>query len=275
MPLWVDDVEAHVVQRFADGDVGQLVAHGKGGCEDGALGGAVAIVQGVGRGWNERGQFLAAHREVAQRVVLDAGGKLVAHLCGHEGVGDSLALKVFVDGNQVEPDFFGDDMHLGPACECRVHIHHAGIKAITGVGRHATALTQVVVTLEPIAEGHNVLVFELTPFGHTRRARCVEQDEQRVRPDGHLWRLCLWQRLDLAGEQHRPGVFVHHGPQFLAGDEKPSLGVFHHEVETLFGIGGVERLIGASGFQNTYRGNGHPFAPGNEHRHHVAVSKAQ
>ena len=248
--LRVDDVEAHVVQRFADGNVGQLLVHGKGGGEDGALGGAIAIVQGVGRWRDERGQFLAAHRQVAERVVLDARGKLVAHLRGHEGVSDTLTLEIFVDSNQVEADFFGDDVQLSSTRERGVHVHHAGIKAVAGISRYAASLAQFVVALEPVAESHEVSVLKLAALGHAGGAGCVEQNEQRVRSDGHLGRLRLGQRLDLAGEQHRPCVFIDHGTQLLGGDEQACLGVLHHEVKALFGISGVKRLIGATGLQD-------------------------
>ena len=45
-------------------------------------------------------------------------------------------------------------------------------------------------------------------------------------------------------------------------------------IQTLFGIGGVEGLVGTAGLQDTERGDGHPLAAGDEHRHHVALTQS-
>ena len=45
MPLWVDDVESHVVERLADGDILHLAVHQIGCGKDGTLGGAIAVVE--------------------------------------------------------------------------------------------------------------------------------------------------------------------------------------------------------------------------------------
>ena len=69
-------------------------------------------------------------------MILYRGSKLIAHLCGHEGVCDVILLKVVVQFNEVEPNLFWDDVYRSSAGQCRIHIHHTGIKAIAGVCRN-------------------------------------------------------------------------------------------------------------------------------------------
>ena len=68
-------------------------------------------------------------------------------------------------------------------------------------------------------------------------------------------------------------VFIHHRPQILIGNQHLGVGIFHHEVETLGGITRVERLVGATGFQHAERGDDHPLATRDEHRHDILFSK--
>ena len=115
------------------------------------------------------------------------GGKLVAHLCGHERVGDVVLLEVLVQGNQVEADLLGHDVNGGAAGEGGIHVHHAGIKAIAGIGGHPVLGLEVIVALIPVAEGHQVGMRQLAALGNARGAGGVEQDEQLVRLDGDMW----------------------------------------------------------------------------------------
>ena len=82
--LRVNDVEPHVVEWLANGDVFQALVHMIGSGEDGALGGTIAVVEFITCWWVERCQLLAASAQVLERVVLDACGKLISHLRGHE-----------------------------------------------------------------------------------------------------------------------------------------------------------------------------------------------
>ena len=207
----------------------------------------------------ERSQFLATRQQILQRVVLDARGKLVRHLSGHERVGDLVLLEIVVQGNKVQTQFLGHDMHAGAAGKCRVKVHRAGVEAVAGISRHLVLRLQAEAAVVPVAEGHHVAVYQLTALGNACRARCVEQDEQAVR-----LRLCC--RLlggcepdDVLRQEHVALIFIDHRPQFLVGNEQPGAGVLHHEVQPLGGIAGVKRLIGTASLQHAQRGDGHPF----------------
>ena len=113
-------------------------------------------------------------------MVLDACSKLVSHLGSHERVGDVILLEVVVQGNQIETDLLRDDMHRSTASECRIHIHHTGIKTIAGIGSHLMLRLQVIEALIPVAEGHEVAMHQLTPLGNTCRTRGIEQDKETV-----------------------------------------------------------------------------------------------
>ena len=127
-------------------------------------------MHGVALGRRERSQFLTTCRQVQQRMVLNARCKLVAHLCSHKRMGDMLFLEVFVQRNQVKADFLWNNVDTSSAGQRGIHVHHAGIKAIRSVGSYLMFWFQVVVTLVPVTEAHEVAVFQLAALGHTRRA---------------------------------------------------------------------------------------------------------
>ena len=101
-------------------------------------------------------------------MVLDARGELVAHLRGHERMGDAILLEVIVQRDEVEPDFLRDDMHRCSTSERGIHVHHAGIEAIAGIGGHLVLGFQIIEALIPVAEGHEVAVSELATLGNAR-----------------------------------------------------------------------------------------------------------
>ena len=126
-------------------------------------------------------QFLTTCREMLQRVVLDAGGKLITHLRRHERMGDVVLLEVVVQRNKIQTQLLGDDIHRSAAGQCGIHIHHAGVEAIAGVCRHPVLGLEFVVALIPVAEADEVAVRQLTALGHAGRAGGVEHDEEPVR----------------------------------------------------------------------------------------------
>ena len=80
----VHHIQAHVVEGSSDGYLFQFAINQIGGGEDGALCGAISIIEMIAFWRGNGGQFLAACGEIQQRMVLDAGGELVAHLGRHE-----------------------------------------------------------------------------------------------------------------------------------------------------------------------------------------------
>ena len=98
-------------------------------------------------------------------MVVAVHGELASHLRGHEGVGDVLLVEVVVQVGQVQAYVVADDNDGGACCEGRIHVHHAGVKAVAGIGGHLVAWTQVVVVPVPMTEGHEVAVLELAALG--------------------------------------------------------------------------------------------------------------
>ena len=209
-----------------------------------------------------------------QRVVLDTSGKLVTHLCCHERVGDAVLLEVVVQGDEIQTQFLGHDIDRSAASQRGVHVHHVGVKTVAGIGCHLAVPIEVVHVVVPVAEGHEVAVCQLTTFGYTCRARSIEQDKQLLGLDVHLGSRQCRQCHDVFGQQHLALIFVNDGTQFLVGNQQLGTGVLHHEIEALLGITRVERLVGTTGLEHTQRCDGHPFAAGNEHRHHVFSPQA-
>ena len=130
MAILIHDIEVEIVNRFADRDVNHLIVNTIGGGKDGALRRSVGIVETIALRRSERSQFLATCREMVQGVVVLTGSKLIAHLCGHEGMGDMLTIEVGIEVGQGETDIIANDMNRSATGEGGVHIHHAGIKAV-------------------------------------------------------------------------------------------------------------------------------------------------
>ena len=131
----------------------------------------------VGRRLQGR-QFLTAHGEVAQGGVIGIGGKLIAHLRGDEGVRDALLIEIVIQLGQVEPDVLTYYIYGGSARERGIHVHHRGVKAVAGVCRHTAVCREVVVSLVPMAECHQIAVLQHYALRHARGAGGVEEDEE-------------------------------------------------------------------------------------------------
>ena len=216
----VDDVESQVVERLADGDVQLLVLHPVVSRKDGALRRSVAVVHLVVRRRIERRELLSTHGEEAQRVVVGVRGKLIAHLRRDERMGDLVLLEVDVQIGQVQSDVLADDVDAGSAGHSGIDVHHAGVEAVAGVGRHVAGIVELEAPLIPMAEGYDVAVFQLAALGHTRRATGVEHDEEVVGGDVGLHGLRgFGQTVDLLRQEHRTLVFIHQVSQLLVGDE--------------------------------------------------------
>ena len=178
MPLRVDNIKAHIVERLTDGDILDFLIHQIGRGEDGTLCRSVAVVEMETSRRCQRGQFLSTRRQMQQGMVLDVCGKLISHLCRHERMGDLFALEIIVQGHEVETQLFRNDIDGSTAGQGRIHVHHASIKAIAGICCNFMSWFQSIIALVPMAEANKILVSQLTAFGNARRARGVKQDEE-------------------------------------------------------------------------------------------------
>jgi len=268
--LLVDDIEFQVVQRLTDGNVQFVILYPVFRDEDDTFRRAVDVVHLVIGRRIKRREFLATHRQITQRMVLDIGGELVAHLRGDERMGDALAVEVFVQVRQIQADVVPYDVDTRSAGQGGVKVHHADIKTVAGVGGHLVARSQLIVFLIALAESHYVAVLNLAAFGSTRRAGGVEEDEEGVGGgiSADLGGNC-GQVHDVFRQEDGAVVLVDDGTQGFVGDEHLGTRILYHEVQTLGGIARVEGLVGAAGFQHTEGGNGHPFAARDDNRHHV------
>ena len=79
-------------------------------------------------------------------------------------MGYLVLLEVVVEGYEVETQFLGDDIYRGTTGQRRIHVHHAGIEAVAGVGCHIVFGFQTVIALIPMAECHQIAVLQLAPL---------------------------------------------------------------------------------------------------------------
>ena len=201
-------------------------------------------------------------------MILAVHGELTAHLCGHEGVRNPFFVKVFIQIREVQADVVADDDDGRARGERRIHVHHAGIEAEGCIGGHLVTRLEAVITPVPMAESHEVPVFQLAALGLAGGPGGVQQDEEVFRLGGTAG--CTGLRPDIGqvlGQQHRPLV-IDFLQQFFLGDEELGGGVLHHEVQALGGVAGIQRLVGAAGLEHAQGGEHHPLAAADENGHH-------
>ena len=115
---------------------------------------------------------------------------------------DIVLLEILVQGNQVEANLLGDDVHCRTTSESGIHIHHASVEAVAGIGGNTALGIEVIVAMVPVAEGHQVAVSELAPLGHARGATGVKHDEQLTRLDGHIGGRSAGQTAQILCKEH-------------------------------------------------------------------------
>ena len=166
---------------MTDGDVFLALQHPEHRGEDGALRGAVAVVEGIGRR-RHRDEFLTAHREVLERSVLrEVAGVHHADLRGHEAVRDLVVGDEAVQGVQVVPHVLRDDADAGAARQGGILVHHVGVEAVAGEGRHAVPRLEAIVLPVPGAEVHQIALLQHAALGLAGGAGGVEQDVEALR----------------------------------------------------------------------------------------------
>ena len=155
----VDHIQLVIIQRPPDERrvivAGNLVEGGV----NGTLRRAIAIIEVKCR-LLKRHQFLTACRQQAQRLVADDRGEHRAYLRGHEGDIDSVRFHVAVHGHYIHAHLAGYDIDGGSHRQCRVYIHHVGIKSEVGVTQGMVSRCHAELLDVPVAEVHNAVVFQ-------------------------------------------------------------------------------------------------------------------
>ena len=79
-----------------------------------------------------------------------------------------FTLKIVVKRNEVKTNLFGNDVNRSTAGQGGIHVHHAGIETIAGVGSYIVFRFQTIIPLIPMAETNQVAMRQLTALRHTR-----------------------------------------------------------------------------------------------------------
>ena len=104
-------------------------------------------------------------------------GKIKNNIVISDDITDIVFFEIVVESYQVETYFLGNDVQCRATCESWVHIHHASIKTVAGIGCNATLGLEVIVAMVPVTKRHKVGMCELAAFGHTSRTARIEQDK--------------------------------------------------------------------------------------------------
>ena len=208
----------HILHGLTDGDVLHLLLHGKRCHVTDGLRRTVAVQQQVGRG-SDVCQFLAAGDKALQRVVGDIVHKRTAHLRGHKRMRDAVLFEVFVQRNQVEAQFLGDDIQGGTHHECRPDLLQRRVETEAGIRTDAAVRFHMQSMYVCMAERHHVTLLQLTALGHTCRTAGVYHRKQALGlgPLHVLYVFDVLQPHDIAGQQNVAMILVHDGAQVLVG----------------------------------------------------------
>ena len=264
-----------IVNRSADGHTRIHPVDGHDACKYAALCGAVAVDERgtIGPGWHGQHLF-AAQDEPAELLRSGHAVKLASDLGGHEGMGDAHAVEPLLHRRQIQAYLLLDDAHARAGGQRRVLIHHVGVKAKAGIGRHAAVFVQMEIIPVPMAEVGQVPVLQHHALGRPHGAGGVEQYEKILRRRMRARCGNGWESIYIPREQHGAVVFTHPVQQGLVRDQQPAARVPQHEGQPFGGTGGVQRLIGRSRLQHAEGGNDHPFTAGDEYGDHVALPDA-
>ena len=259
---------------MADRDVRFLLLHVEDRGEDGAFRRAVAVVEGVGRRVHGH-ELLAAHGQMLQgRISGIVQGEHHAHLCGHEAVRDAVVGDEAVQFRHVVPGILRNDVHGGARRQGGIHVHHAGVETVAGVGRHPAFRGEAVIVPVPGAEVHQVAVLQHAALRDAGGAGRVQEDEQVLR-SGTFRDGARGQRGDIRGVQDRASIGSDQGPVLRIGNEQFRRSVPDHEVQAPLGIGRIQRLVGATGLEGAEGGHGHVLAAADQDGDDVFPSEAQ
>ena len=171
------------------------------------------------------------------------------------------SLKVVVEGDEVQTQLLGDDMHGGTTSQSRIQVHHTGIETVAGVGSHVVHWLQAVEALIPMAECHQVAMCQLAPLRYARRARGVEKDEKVLGLETYTPQLLnstspqlliftIPQPHQVLRQQHISLILINDGAKLLISNQQLRIGILHHEVQALLRIAGIKRLVGAASLQH-------------------------
>src|SRR5574344_954536 len=100
-------------------------------------------------------------------MVFHRSGKSSSYLSSHEDISYSVLFEIFVDGNEIQTDIFFDNVHLRATRQGGIHIHHACVKSIAGIGGNTTFACQFIEFLIPSAKVHYVVMLNHTTFWYT------------------------------------------------------------------------------------------------------------
>ena len=168
--LLVHDIELAVLDGFSDRDVLLLLLYPIVGDVANRFRRAIAVGEAERRGRREGRQLLASRHQHLQGVVLDAGGKLVGHLCRHERMSDAIRLEVIAESNQVESHLLGYDVEFCPNRQRGEYFHGRGVEAKAGISCHTTLGVDIIGKLMHVAERYPIPVLRHATLGHAGRA---------------------------------------------------------------------------------------------------------
>ena len=152
------------------------------GCnKDSAFRRAVNIIEIIIHRWREGCELFSPCGQIMQRMVIDACSKLIAHLCSHKRMRNTILLKIVVQSHKIKSQFLRHNIYACTTRKSWIEVHHAGIEAITCIGCHTMLGLQTIETLIPVTERDEIGMCKLASLRNARRTRSVEQNEQVVR----------------------------------------------------------------------------------------------
>ena len=184
-------------------------------------------------------------------------------------MGNTVLLKIVVQGLQIQPYLLGNEVQGGTGHQCAPQVSHKSVKAKAGIGCKLAlgryARTPGVV----LGEQAHIAVVEHAALGRAGGAAGIQQHKE-VFGFGVGLGLAFGKAGNVCSGQNRPLKSFNQFRQAFIGNEHGAGCVLHHELQSLLGIGRIQRLIGAAGLEHAHGGNHGVFAPAQDDGNHMA-----
>ena len=129
MTKFIRNIKLDIIKCFSYWNVGIIFVNLEYCCKNRTLCGTICIKKFIALWRIKRNKLLSTYRKIFQALAVHFKSKLSSNLCCHEGVSNSIFFKVTLKSDEIQADFFRDNMKLGTICKCTVNIHHRSIKA--------------------------------------------------------------------------------------------------------------------------------------------------
>ena len=110
MAGFIRNIKLHIIQCFSDRNIRIILVNLKSRYKNGRFRRTVNIEKPISLRRFTGNELLPAYGKITETPAFHFQCKLSSDLCGHEGVGNAIFFKVFLQANEIQTDFFRNNM---------------------------------------------------------------------------------------------------------------------------------------------------------------------